>query len=96
MSASDEILTRAAAVLSEVADGCDETVSNALIQAALAAVTRAYTTRIERGDKLAAFSHDAVSATAVAITTSAMLDAANIGIFELSMWQSLKSPPTAT
>lgn len=95
MSASDDILVQAAAVLAEAADGRGEALGDAAIQAVLAAAVRAYAARVERGAKIATFSPDAVTATDIAVTTSAMLEAANIGIFELSMWQSLKNPSTS-
>lgn len=96
MSASDDLLVRAAAVLCSAADSTGDPVRDADIQAVLAGAARAFAARFERQGKLAAFPPDAASATEVAVTACAMLEALNIGIFELSMWQSLKGSRSTT
>jgi hypothetical protein len=62
--------------------------SDAEIQTALAKAVRAYAERAaERDGKLAAFAEEAVSATEVMVTVTAMLKAVNLQVFELGMWQ---------
>jgi hypothetical protein len=63
--------------------------SDAEIQAMLANAVRLYSERAaEREGALPAFAADAVTATDVMVTTTAMLKAVNLQVFELGMWQS--------
>ena len=64
--------------------------SDAEIQALLAEAVRLYAERAaERETGLPAFPPDtAITATEVMLTTSAMLKAVNLQVFELGMWQS--------
>lgn len=67
----------------------------ACLQALLAALVRAHAARHQAVGGFHAFGAEAgrhVSATDVAITASAMLDAADMAVFELGMWQTLKQP----
>ena len=62
--------------------------SDAEIQTALADAVRRYAERAaERDGKLAAFPTDALTATEVMVTVTAMLKAVNLQVFELGMWQ---------
>jgi len=62
--------------------------SDAEIQDALANAVRLYTERAaERDGALPAFAPDAVTATEVMVTVTAMLKAVNLQVFELGMWQ---------
>ena len=66
----------------------DQRPSDAEIQAMLARAVRLYAERVaERDGTLAAFSSDAVTATEVMVTVTAMLKAVNLQVFELGMWQ---------
>lgn len=64
--------------------------SDADIQAMLAQAVRLYAERAEEnGGALPAFPADAeVTATDVMVSTTAMLKAVNLQVFELGMWQS--------
>jgi len=62
--------------------------SDAEIQTALADAVRRFAERAaERDGKLAAFPVDALTATEVMVTVTAMLKAVNLQVFELGMWQ---------
>ena len=62
--------------------------SDSDIQDNLAKAIRLYAERVaERDDALPAFPADAVTATDVMVTATAMLKAVNLQIFELGMWQ---------
>ena len=65
--------------------------SNRQLQVLFAGVLRAYAERSETSAAFAAFTPaDSVTATDVAVGASAMLDAANMAVFELGMWQTIK------
>jgi len=62
--------------------------SDAEIQKMLANAVRLYAERAqERDGALPAFAHDAVTATDVMVTVTAMMKAVNLQVFELGMWQ---------
>jgi hypothetical protein len=62
--------------------------SDADIQDMLAKAVRLYSERAaERDGALPAFASDAVTATEVMVTATAMLSAVNLQIFELGLWQ---------
>jgi hypothetical protein len=62
--------------------------SDADIQDMLTKAVRLYAERAaERDGALAAFAPDAVTATEVMVTVTAMLSAVNLQLFELGMWQ---------
>ena len=62
--------------------------SDADIQDMLAKSVRLYAERAAECDgALPAFAQDAVTATEVMVTVTAMLKAANLQVFELGMWQ---------
>ena len=62
--------------------------SDAEIQDMLANAVRLYAERAaERDGVLSAFPPDAVTATEVMVTVTAMLKAVNLQVFELGMWQ---------
>lgn len=67
-------------------------VPDASLQALLAAAVCAYAARVEQGGALPAFPPGIVTATDVAVTATAMLDAVGVGVFELGMWQTIKTP----
>ena len=77
MSSQAETIARAA-----------ERPSDAEIQNMLANAVRLYAERsAERDGDLPAFPADAVTATDVMVTVTAMLKAVNLQVFELGMWQ---------
>lgn len=62
--------------------------SDAQVQDMLANAVRLYAERAaERDAALPAFASDAVSATEVMVTVTAMLKVVNLQVFELGMWQ---------
>ncbi|MFZ5692220.1 MAG: hypothetical protein ACOY5F_13305 [Pseudomonadota bacterium] len=81
-------------ILNQLARDRSTQVSDAVLQALVSGAVRAYAARVERGGNLQPFPSDTVTATDVVVTTTAMLAAVDVGIFELSMWQSVKGQPT--
>jgi len=62
--------------------------SDAQIQDMLAKAVRLYAERAaERDGALPAFAPEAATATEVMVTVTAMLEAVNLQVFELGMWQ---------
>ncbi len=94
MSTSDTALAlrSAAEVLAEAVTRDDPgSVPDRDLQMLFAAVARAYALKIDRGEKLAAFTPaDGVTATDVAVAASGMLAAVEMAVFELGMWQTIK------
>jgi hypothetical protein len=76
-----------AAIERGVAAGQLDIVSADALQALIAAACRTYAARRQAGEDLAPVAKNAVSATDVMITTSGLLRAADLGAFELGMWQ---------
>jgi hypothetical protein len=66
-----------------------ERMSDAEIQALLARAVRLYAERVAASEQpLAAFPEDAgITATDAVVTTTAILKAVNVQLFELGMWQ---------
>ena len=66
-----------------------ETLSDAEVQALLARAVRLYADRVaSRDEPLAAFPQGAqITATDAVVTTTAILKAVNVQLFELGMWQ---------
>lgn len=65
-----------------------ERLSDGQVQDMLAKAVRLYAERAAECDgALPAFAPDAVSATEVMVTVTAMLKAVNLQVFELGMWQ---------
>jgi hypothetical protein len=72
----------------EIVAPANEGLSDSDIQSNLAKAIRLYAERVaERDGALPAFPADAVTATDVMITATAMLKAVNLQLFELGMWQ---------
>jgi hypothetical protein len=72
----------------EIAMLTNEGLSDSDIQSNLANAIRLYAERAaERDGALPAFTADAVTATDVMVTATAMLKAVNLQLFELGMWQ---------
>lgn len=72
----------------DVAVPANADLSDSDIQNNLAQAIRLYAERVaERDGALPAFPTDAVTATDVMVTATAMLKAVNLQIFELGMWQ---------
>jgi hypothetical protein len=72
----------------EIVAPANEGLSDSDIQSNLAKAIRLYAERAaERDGALPAFPADAVTATDVMVTATAMLTAVNLQLFELGMWQ---------
>ena len=72
----------------EVIALANEGLSDSDIQSNLVTAIRLYAERAaERDGALPAFPPDAVTATDVMVTATAMLNAVNLQLFELGMWQ---------
>ena len=86
------------AAASEIAALCDEAVtqerlddlSDAALGQAFAALVRLYAAKAQTGAKLQPFARNSTAtATDVAITTMAMLDATSMELFELGLWETM-------
>lgn len=60
----------------------------AAVQALMAAACKVYAQHIELGERYDTFESSTVTPTAVMVTASGLLKAANLAVFELGMWQS--------
>jgi hypothetical protein len=85
--ASAEAKLVAAAIVRGIADGQLDVLSAEALQALMAASCRLYAARHEAGENFSPVAKNAVSATDVMVTTSALLRAADLAAFELGMWQ---------
>jgi len=77
----------AAAIARGIADGRLDLIDAEALQALLAAACRLYAARREAGEELAPVARNSLAATDVMITASGLLQAANLSVFELGMWQ---------
>jgi hypothetical protein len=67
----------------------DDALSAEAMQALMGALCRVYSAQVESGAKFTPIVEgQAVSPTAVMVTASGLLRAANLAVFELGMWQS--------
>ena len=67
----------------------DQALSPEAMQALMGALCRVYSAQIENGARYTPIAEgQAVSPTAVMVTASGLLRAANLAVFELGMWQS--------
>ena len=87
--ASAEAMKLAARIERDLIDGRLDTLTPQAFQALMAAMCRSYGTRLEAGaDFLPVADRNSVSPTEIMTTTSGLLKAANLAVFELGMWQS--------
>jgi hypothetical protein len=88
-SASADATQLAAQIERDLRDGRLDTLTPQAFQALMAALCRSYGTQLEAGAEfLPLADRQSVSPTEVMTTTSALLKAANLAVFELGMWQS--------
>jgi hypothetical protein len=86
---SAEAMQLAARIERDLRDGRLDTLSTPAFQALMAALCKSYGTQLEAGaDFLPLADRQSVSPTEIMTTTSALLKAANLAVFELGMWQS--------
>ena len=84
---SADALALAATLERAIADGRLDLLTTEALQALIAAACRLYAARREAGEDFTPIARNAVSATDVMITASGLLRAADLGAFELGMWQ---------
>src|SRR5689334_18497302 len=88
-SASIEATQLAAKIERDLRDGKLDTLTPQAFQALMAALCKSYGTQLEAGaDFLPVADRQSVTPTEIMTTTSALLKAANLAVFELGMWQS--------
>jgi hypothetical protein len=88
-TASAEASALAAKIERDLRDGRLDTLTPAAFQALMAALCKSYGAQLEAGaDFLPVADRMSVSPTEIMTTTSALLKAANLAVFELGMWQS--------
>jgi hypothetical protein len=85
--ASADAKRLAAAIERGIADGRLDVLTAEALQALMAAACRVYSARREAGEQLAPVAKNAVTATDVMVTASGLLQATNVAVFELGMWQ---------
>jgi hypothetical protein len=79
----------AAAIARELGAGRIDTLSPEALQSLMAALCNTYAAQIEAGGRFTPVpERNVVSPTAVMVTASGLLRAANLAVFELGMWQS--------
>ena len=86
----DRDAARLAASLEQaLAEGHADALAPAAVQRLMAAICRAYRTQIDAGqDYLPLAGHTALAPTDVMVACGALLRAADLGVFELGVWQS--------
>jgi hypothetical protein len=85
--ASAEAKRLAAAIERGIAAGRLDVLSADALQMLIAAACRVYTARRDAGEEFAPVAKNSVSATDVMVVASGLLQAADLGAFELGMWQ---------
>jgi hypothetical protein len=86
---SADALRLAAEIERALADGRLDVLTPQAVQTLMAALCKLYGTQVEAGqDFLPLEGRTSVSPTEIMTTTSALLKAANLAVFELGMWQS--------
>ena len=87
--ASAEAIQLAARIERALHDGQLDTLTPTAFQTLMAALCKSYSAQLEAGnDFLPLAARESVSPTEIMTTTSALLKAANLAVFELGMWQS--------
>jgi len=88
-AASAEAMQLAAKIEHDLREGRLDTLTPHAFQTLMAALCRSYGTQLEAGaDFLPVADRNSVSPTEIMTTTSSLLKAANLAVFELGMWQS--------
>jgi hypothetical protein len=85
--ASAEARRLAASIERGIADGRLDVLTTEALQTLTAAACRLYTARREAGEDLAPVAKNSLTATDVMVTASGLLQAGNLAVFELGMWQ---------
>jgi len=77
----------AASIERGIADGRLDVLTADALQTLTAAACRLYAARREAGEEIAPIANNSLTATDVMVTASGLLQAANLAVFELGMWQ---------
>ena len=86
---SAEATALAAKIEHDLSEGRSDTLTPQAFQALMAAMCKSYGTQLEAGAQFLPLANQtSASPTEVMTTTSALLKAANLAVFELGMWQS--------
>jgi hypothetical protein len=86
---SAEATALAAKIEHDLREGRSDTLTPQAFQALMAALCKSYGTQLEAGAQFLPLANQtSASPTEVMTTTSALLKAANLAVFELGMWQS--------
>ena len=86
---SAEATALAAKIEHDLREGRSDTLTPQAFQALMAAMCKSYGTQLEAGAQFLPLANQtSASPTEVMTTTSALLKAANLAVFELGMWQS--------
>src|SRR5262245_53675185 len=86
---SAEATALAAKIERDLRDGRSDSLTPQAFQALMAALCKSYGTQLEAGAQFLPLANQtSASPTEVMTTTSALLKAANLAVFELGMWQS--------
>jgi hypothetical protein len=85
--ASAEAKRIAEAIEHGIADGRLDVLTTEALQVLMAAACRVYAARREAGEDLLPIPRSSLTATDVMTTASGLLQAANLAVFELGMWQ---------
>jgi len=86
-SASADAKHVAEAIERGIADGRLDVLTTDALQALIAATCRVYAARRQAGEDFLPIPPSSLTATDVMITASGLLQAANLAVFELGMWQ---------
>ncbi len=88
--ASADAKRLAASIERSIADGRLDVLTTDALQTLTAAACRLYTARREAGENVPPVGKNSLTATDVMVTASGLLQAANLAVFELGMWQGWK------
>ena len=88
MSSSEIVTTsRTLADIARTLEAGGEAVDDGALQDLMGVAVRLYSERVERGGDMAVVKPSSINATDAMLTTTALLRAVNVQIFELGLWQ---------
>jgi hypothetical protein len=85
---SSQALQLAAAVQRELASGRSDVLTQDAVQALMTAACRTYSAQVDAGDQYLPVGSRDVTSTDALVTSSGLLRATNLAVFELGLWQS--------
>ena len=88
MSSSDAVnASHTLAGIAAALDGGGDAIDDEALQDLMGVAVRLYAERVERAGDMAAVKPSTINATDALVTTTALLRAVNVQIFELGLWQ---------